>query len=1128
MTTDARGSPPQLLGGTQQLADIIAKDPWRRLLASSRMLDSRELSFRDLGATRLASFQSLVRRYTLQIRYGCDNPNCTKPTCFSCVKRDTSKPLRRPTPIAARALAYHLASQDDPESGLCDIIDAPSQWIRPVELRDGRSNRIDHRSFLQNLYSTKVARTLNQFGRNGLASPESTAAGDNAPKIEAGFEYLTESGRETTIQSPPETGNAPSRPSTSQNTQIEVTLPSRSSKSSLVNGHPARKTAVLATRTPKSWEDPMPKKSLEDPNTALPTPNGSASPEERPPNGEWSQKVDIQISKKTPKQTHPRPSTRSGEKPGSSKDSRGDSWLYDRTKFTTTHLSYAIMEDLKRIALAERDSELQIHLPDSMPRYGSCKKRWSFVDECLHQCLSNPKTLIASFRNEMDTRLSLLPHIHPAKMNRAFQGWQEINGALIFDSLWQSLECLFVAPPELKIRKGAKGKDAKTLRLSQHNNASKATHHVSDEDAVHIIMICIHALTALIFREGDDWRTFLFRNLLANKQTLPDQFQYEPALRLATRLVRAISARQCFFEMHQNTIPSSTLKSPYSLVFMHITQCRTVFVLGKRGWDGVLMFSWRRWLDELCLKTWRGEHEVKRWDAFGSAAECLLCMSEIISENFMYNGDSLLAVTSLFRPKIDAVEIIASYSDRRDDPNMRHILQYPFFFSNDTLLTYFRALNFSNMSKHFTTAGNNFHIQERFKRHFLNHTWQRYLEEHYSVASSRYLTLDVRRSHVLEDTLNQLWGLEKRQLMLPLKVRMGKDEGEQGVDQGGVAQEFFRVALAEAFNPDNGMFTVDPQTHMAWFRPMSPEPLARFELIGLLFSIAICNGITLPVSFPMALYCRLTMRDRTTQFIADGWPEINQSLKFILNCKEEVGDILGRDYVFSIDAGGLLLNINMAATGPDYKLAPLSQILTYVEDVDPSALTSRNPTINWPPTNPDAPLVTNANRAAFVDDYKEWLTYRSIAPQLIAFTRGFDACLPPSHLALLRTRPSLLRDIVQGHLFVDTPALERVTRYDGGYSASHAVIRAFWAVVHAWDQDRKRKLLEFVTASDRVPVAGIGSLMFWIQRNGSDGEQLPTSSTCFGRLLLPQYETKEKLERKLIVALDNARGFGAA
>jgi hypothetical protein len=56
-------------------------------------------------------------------------------------------------------------------------------------------------------------------------------------------------------------------------------------------------------------------------------------------------------------------------------------------------------------------------------------------------------------------------------------------------------------------------------------------------------------------------------------------------------------------------------------------------------------------------------------------------------------------------------------------------------------------------------------------------------------------------------------------------------------------------------------------------------------------------------------------------------------------------------------------------------------------------------------------------------------------------------------------------------------------------------------------------------------VGGAAKIPFTIIR-GRDSERLPTSSTFFGRLTLPEYETREKLKRKLKLALENSKGFG--
>ena len=47
-----------------------------------------------------------------------------------------------------------------------------------------------------------------------------------------------------------------------------------------------------------------------------------------------------------------------------------------------------------------------------------------------------------------------------------------------------------------------------------------------------------------------------------------------------------------------------------------------------------------------------------------------------------------------------------------------------------------------------------------------------------------------------------------------------------------------------------------------------------------------------------------------------------------------------------------------------------------------------------------------------------------------------------------------------------------------------------------------------------------------IARNGPDCDRLPTSHTCFNVLLLPEYSSKEKLEERLLKAINYSKGFG--
>ena len=416
-------------------------------------------------------------------------------------------------------------------------------------------------------------------------------------------------------------------------------------------------------------------------------------------------------------------------------------------------------------------------------------------------------------------------------------------------------------------------------------------------------------------------------------------------------------------------------------------------------------------------------------------------------------------------------------------------------------------------------------------------------------AMATYLVLNVRRDSVITDAMNQLWRCQKRELMRPLKVKMGMDEGEEGIDHGGVQQEFFRCLFAEALDPAYGMFTVDEKTRMTWFQPCSLEPLYKFEMLGILFSIAVYNSITLPVTFPIAFYRNLLdLRVKNLNHIQDGWPELAKGLQQLLDWSDgDVGKVFMRTYEFSFEVFGEHIDVDMQRFRRDEpwpgvgqqnksnkktrsdRQPPESQA---VDAHGASVLASKNKSAD-PSSAPstsknasEAALVTNNNRKQFVKDYIFWLTNKSIQPQYEAFARGFFTCLDRTALSMFS--PEALRSFIEGSQDINIDELEAITKYEDGFTAKTPTIRHFWTVVRAFPDEKKRGLLEFVTASDRVPVNGIESIPFIIQRSGFDERRLPTSMTCFGRLLLPQYKTRQVLEAKLDKALENAKGFGVA
>jgi len=85
--------------------------------------------------------------------------------------------------------------------------------------------------------------------------------------------------------------------------------------------------------------------------------------------------------------------------------------------------------------------------------------------------------------------------------------------------------------------------------------------------------------------------------------------------------------------------------------------------------------------------------------------------------------------------------------------------------------------------------------------------------------------------------------------------------------------------------------------------------------------------------------------------------------------------------------------------------------------------------------------------------------------------------------------------------------------------------------VREFDNEKRARLLQFVTGSCRLPVGGFAELMgsngpqpFCIDKWGSHS-QLPRSHTCFNRLDLPPYKSKAELVEKITYAIEETEGF---
>ena len=375
-------------------------------------------------------------------------------------------------------------------------------------------------------------------------------------------------------------------------------------------------------------------------------------------------------------------------------------------------------------------------------------------------------------------------------------------------------------------------------------------------------------------------------------------------------------------------------------------------------------------------------------------------------------------------------------------------------------------------------------------------------------AINQYLVLQVRRECLVEDSLrgvSEVVGTGQEEIKKGLKIEF---KGEEGLDSGGLRKEWFLLLVREVFDPEHGLFVYDEESRYCYFNPTTFETSDQFFLVGVLLGLAIYNSTILDVALPPFTFRKLLasapnytgpatsslrpVPGHTLEDLAELHPSLAHGLREMLDFDGDVGETFCRDFVADVDRYGQIIQVPLC-------------------------------------TNGERRSVTNSNRQEFVELYVRYLLDTSVARQYEPFQRGFFTVCGGNALSLFR--PEEIELLVRGSdESLDVGMLRTVAIYDGWGKgkdgANEAVVTWFWEAFARASAKDQRKLLSFITASDRIPAMGATSLVIKVVCLGDHSTRLPIARTCFNMLALYRYRSKEVLEDKLWTAVIESEGFG--
>ncbi|XP_010586685.2 NEDD4-like E3 ubiquitin-protein ligase WWP1 isoform X1 [Loxodonta africana] len=361
-----------------------------------------------------------------------------------------------------------------------------------------------------------------------------------------------------------------------------------------------------------------------------------------------------------------------------------------------------------------------------------------------------------------------------------------------------------------------------------------------------------------------------------------------------------------------------------------------------------------------------------------------------------------------------------------------------------------------------------------------------------SNALPSHVKINVSRQTLFEDSFQQIMALKPYDLRRRLYVIF---RGEEGLDYGGLAREWFFLLSHEVLNPMYCLFEyAGKNNYCLQINPASainPDHLSYFCFIGRFIAMALFHGKFIDTGFSLPFYKRMLSKKLTIKDLESIDTEFYNSLIWI---RDNDIEECGLEMYFSVD-----MEILGKVTSHDLKLGG-SNI-----------------------------LVTEENKDEYIGLMTEWRFSRGVQEQTKAFLDGFNEVVPLQWLQYFDEKE--LEVMLCGMQEVDLADWQRNAVYRH-YTRNSKQIIWFWQLVKETDNEVRMRLLQFVTGTCRLPLGGFAELMgsngpqkFCIEKVGKD-TWLPRSHTCFNRLDLPPYKSYEQLKEKLLFAIEETEGFG--
>ncbi|KAL4446091.1 hypothetical protein ABPG74_021630 [Tetrahymena malaccensis] len=320
---------------------------------------------------------------------------------------------------------------------------------------------------------------------------------------------------------------------------------------------------------------------------------------------------------------------------------------------------------------------------------------------------------------------------------------------------------------------------------------------------------------------------------------------------------------------------------------------------------------------------------------------------------------------------------------------------------------------------------------------------------------------------------------------------------EIGIDAGGLKNHWISKVVEQTFLNNKELFTYTPNQMSVYPNKdaNSKKALEQIELLGKFVGKSMMEDWSLMISFAPFFIKSVLKRDLS----------IDDFYSYDFKTAQQ------HQWLLENDISGLELDITFSYISYSNGTPKVVELKKDGQNIE----------------------VNDQNKQEYIQLYCKAKMQDELALQIQYFQKGLFSIIPEDALEALEPDDFIL--FYQGVQEIDVSYLKKKMKYEG-FKSTDKVIEWFWEILEDWDNVQKKKFLSALTEIPGIPVGGYpvrdvstGNVkQLTISYLNGNPDLLPVWHTCFFRVDIPKYNSKEQMKQKIQQSINLSCGFHIA